>query len=156
MRKQLDLILAALIPVMVLAVGFLAVSSKAGLRKDVNPEGATDYYGNGFGPEINSNHLCPDANFDIYQTSESASVSVPNFPGKPLIRWYRFQRWDFNTHNTPWGTNFAEVTTSGLININAKENNLYVMPRGGSSTTGFPWSGYETHYRYPTNNMYNI
>ena len=91
---------------MVLAVGFFAVSSNAGLTTNVSPKGATPYNeekDNGFGPEINSHHLCPDQDFDIYQTTETASVSVPNYPGKPLIRWYRFQRWDFTSSNTPWG-----------------------------------------------------
>ena len=33
----------------------------------------------------------------------------------------------------------------------AKENGQYVMPRHGSSGTGFPWSGYEIHTRNPSN-----
>lgn len=147
MRKQLDLILTALLPAMVLIVSFFAVSSKAGLKRDISPEGATPFYmdeDNNFGPEIKSDNLCPpvdpDEGFDIYQTSETATVSDTSIEDE--IRWYRFQRWDFTSDNTPWGTNYAEATTSGLLTV-VDENEV----SRGTSGTGFPWSGYEIHSR---------
>lgn len=152
MQKRLELFLTALLPIVVLVVGFFAVSSKAGLDTDVSPEGARPFYGPGFGKEVTSDQLCPpsdpDEGFDIYQTSETATVSDTRH--RDLIRWHRSQRWDFMSDNTPWGTNNVETTTSGLINIHYKENGNYLVPRG-STGTGFPWSGYEVHTRGPTN-----
>ncbi len=144
MRKQSGLIIAALLPVMVLVIGFCVVTSKAGLDVDVCPAGAEPYYGppgvDGmyFGTEISSSDLCGVVNgFDTYVTTENASVSDSWVPDE--INWHREQRWDFTSDATPWGTNTAEVTTSGLLNI------------FGDVVDGFPWSGSESHSRVVPN-----
>ena len=146
MRKQLDLIFTALLPVIALAIGFFAINSNAGLnnRERANPTGAGPYYrapgvnGQYFGAEINSDDLCGVVNgFDIYVTSESASVSAGNRPR--VVNWYRFQRFDFTSDDTPWGTNSAEITYSGGLSW------TYDVSSGGDHTTGYPWSGSESH-----------
>lgn len=147
MRKQLEIILTALLPVVVLAVGFFAVSSKAELnkRETANPVAAGAYYripgvgGKYFGPEIYSSDLCSPADpddFDIYVTSENASAFASHIPN--AVYWHRFQRWNFTSEETPWGTNSAEITYNG--NIGWKGDDLGVG-------NGRPWSGYEYHSR---------
>lgn len=140
MRKQSGLIMTALLPVIVLVIGFCVVTSKAGLDVTVTPEEAEPFYGppgvdgQYYGTEISSSDLCGVVNgFDTYVTSESASVSDSVVPNE--INWHCYQRWDFTSGSTPWGNNTAEVTTSGLLNICL---DVY---------DGFPWSGSESHSR---------
>ena len=148
MRKQSDLILTALLPVIALVIGFFAVTSNAGLnsRETASPAAAGPYYrapgvdGQYFGSEISSSDLCGEANgFDIYVTSESASVSAGDRPR--VVDWYRFQRYDFAS-DTPWGTNSAEITYSGALSWTSE------VSSGGDGTTGYPWSGDESHSRH--------
>lgn len=141
MRKQLELILTALLPVVVLVVGFFAITSRADLTTVVIPEGATAYYGKPgvdgkyFGKEIESTDLCGITNeFEIYTTSETADVFDSSIPDE--IWWYRVQRWDFSSDDTPWGTNNATTNTYGLLNIY------------GDVVGTFPWSGHESHSRH--------
>lgn len=139
MRKQLELILTACLPVVILIVGFFAVSSRADLTTTVSPDAATDYYGFPgmnqvhFGTEITSSDLCGTTNgLEIYDTVENASVSNSDILNE--IAWDRSQSWGFA--NTPWGVNYAITSTNGLLNVEF------------DVTDGFPWSGFETHTRY--------
>ena len=147
MRKQFELILTASLPVVVLIVGFFAVTSQATLRwyETANPSEAGAYYRDGeendegisFGPEVNSGNLCgPLTNdFDITSTYESASISASSTPNK--VSWYRFQDWRFNSSNTPWGTDNVNITLSYDYDWDGEE-----LANGG-----FPWSGWEDHWR---------
>lgn len=98
-----------------------------------------------FGPEINSPVLCPNTAhkfneagfFDIIYTREDAKVWPSAIPGK--VWWYRRQEWRFATPDTPWGTDTVHITLVsevGWTDIDAT-----------NSVTGFPWSGFEEHWR---------
>ena len=98
-----------------------------------------------FGPEINSLVLCPNTAhefnetgfFDIIYTREDAEVWPSAIPGK--VWWYRRQEWRFATADTPWGTDTVHislVSEIGWADIDAT-----------NSVTGFPWSGFEEHWR---------
>ncbi len=151
MRKQLELILTALLPVMVLVIGFFVATSKAGLNnvETADPAEAGPFYRTPgsehdgeemhFGPEIYSTTLCPggddfNVGFDIYVTWENADVWIPQIPN--AVHWYRFQRWDFTSEDTPWGTNTAEITLDDDIGW-----------EGENLGDSFPWNGYESHSR---------
>ena len=155
--------------VIITVLQFLSFSANAGLHAKYTEEGrvilqeiaipeeAGDYYrtpgkfvasedGNRwFGPEIDSRVLCPATAhkfneagfFDIIYTREDAKVWPSATPGK--IWWYRRQEWRFATPNTPWGTDtvhIALVSEIGWTDIDAS-----------NSITGFPWSGFEEHWR---------
>ena len=151
MRKQLELILTACLPIMVLAVGFFATTSKAGLssRETADPTAAGPYYRNAdendegyyFGSEIRSNTLCPgnsdyNVGFDIYQAWENADVWAADKPN--AVHWHRFQRWDFTSVSAFWGTNAAEITYDGELGWDTDDI---------GDGIGFPWNGYESHSR---------
>ena len=127
------------------------------LREDAVPKGAGDYYRmpgkfiesegdtRWFGPEIDSRVLCPNTPnqfnkagfFDIIYTREDAMVWPSSRPGK--VWWYRRQEWRFATADTPWGTNTVHLTLVseiGWADIDA-----------ANTVTGFPWSGFEEHWR---------
>ena len=141
MRKQLEIILTALFPVMVLAVGFFVVSSKAELRNDetATPKEAGPFYrypgvdGEYFGAEPYSNALCGVMNgFDIVSAFENATVSASNIAG--AVSWDRVQNWRFDG-NTPWGGHFAIIRADMTI-------------RWEDVGSGFPWSGYYGYVRF--------
>ena len=148
MRKQLELILTALLPVMVLVIGFFVVTSKAEInrnRETADPELAGDYYrypgkdGKYFGAEINSSLLCGTiTGFNINATSENATVSASDISG--AVDWNREQVWSFNA-TTPWETDSATITYTGALSWKLE------VSSGGDHTTGYPWSGYEYHDR---------
>ena len=127
------------------------------LREIAIPEAAGDYYrkpgkfvvnegeNRWFGPEINSRVLCATTAdafnktgfFDIIYTREDAEVWPSSTPGK--VWWYRRQEWRFATANTPWRTDTVHiilVTEIGWEQIDPTD-----------SITGFPWSGFEEHWR---------
>lgn len=98
-----------------------------------------------FGPEIDSRVLCPMTAhpfntagfFDIIYTREDAKVWPSSTSGK--VWWYRKQEWRFATADTPWGTDTVQVvlvSEIGWTDIDAAD-----------SVTGFPWSGFEEHWR---------
>lgn len=109
--------------------------------KLVESEGDTRW----FGPEIDSRVLCPNtANpynkagfFDIIYTREDAEIWPSSRPGK--IWWYRRQEWRFATADTPWGTDTAHVILVSEISWEGID--------AADTVTGFPWSGYEEHWR---------
>ena len=98
-----------------------------------------------FGPEIDSRVLCHkiahpfnDAGFfDIIYTREEAEVWPSSRPGK--VWWYRKQEWRFATADTPWGTDTVRLILVSEIGWTEIDS--------GNSTTGFPWSGFEEHWR---------
>lgn len=154
MRKQLELILTASLPVVILIVGFIAVTSRASIwdHETAEPEGAAPYYrdarnhpthptpdpentdGIYFGVEIYSTNLCESADndFDIESTYEVATTPRQSAPDR--IYWYRNQSWVFSDSETPWGTAYANFTSS-------KDYVFSTLP------DGFPWSGTESHWR---------
>ncbi len=145
---------------------FLASAGLHGTLKDADriilqeiavPEAAGSYYrtpgkfvasedgDRWFGPEIDSRVLCPmtahpfnaSGFFDIIYTREDAMVWPSSTPGK--VWWYRKQEWRFATADTPWGTDTVHiilVSEVGWTDIDA-----------ANSVTGFPWSGFEVHWR---------
>ena len=98
-----------------------------------------------FGPEIDSRVLCPTIAhpfneagfFDIIYTREDAKVWPSASPGK--VWWYRKQEWRFATADTPWGTDTVHITLASEIGWTGIDSQ--------NSTTGFPWSGFEEHWR---------
>ncbi len=74
-KQQLDLIIAALLPVSVLGIGFLVFSTMAALNpgESANPAASGDYYrtpgkdGKWFGPEVLSDTLCAGQNSQYNQ-----------------------------------------------------------------------------------------
>ena len=153
MRKQLELILTALLPVMVLVIGFFVVTSKAEInrnRETADPELAGDYYrypgkdGKYFGAEVNSSLLCgTTTGFTINATSESATVSASDIPA--AVDWNREQVWSFGG-TTPWETDSATITYAGPLSWKLD------VVEGGDGTVGHPWSGYEYHDRAHADN----
>ncbi len=140
MRKQLEIILTALFPVMVLAVGFFVVSSKAELRNNETaiPEEAGPFYrypgvdGEYFGAEIYFNVMCDVFNgFEIVSAFENATVSASDIAG--AVSWDKVQNWRFNG-DTPWGGHFAIISADITI-------------RWSEIRTGFPWSGHQGSVR---------
>ena len=153
----------------IIALQFLLLSANAGLHgrlKDSEriilqeiaiPEAAGDYYrrpgkfivsedeNRWFGPEIDSRVLCPmtphpyneGGFFDIIYTREDAEVWPSSRPGR--VWWYRKQEWRFATADTPWGTDTVRITLASEIGWTDIDS--------GDSTTGFPWSGFEEHWR---------
>ncbi|MYC74607.1 hypothetical protein F4X10_02395 [Candidatus Poribacteria bacterium] len=151
------------------ALLFLLLPANAGVHATYNdgeriilqeiaiPKAAGDYYRNPgkyiasegesrwFGPEIDSRVLCPmmahpfnDAGFfDIIYTREEAEVWPSSRPGK--VWWYRKQEWRFATADTPWGTDTVRLILASEIGWTDIDS--------GNSTTGFPWSGFEEHWR---------
>ncbi len=150
MRKRLELILTALLPVAVLSIGFVTFSSKAGLNSNetASPKASGDYYrapgkdGMYFGPEVYSSTLNggPFNNgFEIVYTNECGSVSASSTPN--AVSWHRNQVWSFSTdpeHDTPpWGTTSSYIALRD--DLGWDEISL------GGGTTGYPWAGYEIH-----------
>jgi hypothetical protein len=154
MRKQLELILTASLPVVVLIGGFFAVTSRASIwnYETADPSGAAPFYrdarGHGvndlenpegiyFGVEISSSDLCGSTTpeLDIVSTSESASISSSSLSPNHVY-WYRYQGWYFNTTNTDWGTDYAYITLSKDYQWDSDH-----ISGGGA------WSGFEYHYR---------
>ncbi len=152
-HEYLNVLVAVLLPIVVLAIGFWGTLARARLNpgESAKPFGSGSYYrtpgkgGQWFGPEVNSLTLCPGVHnpynnrglFDIAETIEQAEVSASRIRG--ALHWYRAQKWYFRTSHTPWGTNYAYITLRddlGWSEINA-----------GSGTTGYPWSGTERHWR---------
>ena len=163
-KHAFTLALTAIVPIL-----FLILRVDAGLHGVYNdgeriitqeiavPKAAGDYYRNPgkfiesedenrwFGPEIDSRVLCHkmtnpfnDAGFfDIIYTREEAQVWPSSRPGK--VWWYRKQEWRFATDDTPWGTDTVRVTLASEIG--------WTEIDAGNSTTGFPWSGFEEHWR---------
>ena len=127
------------------------------LREIAIPEIAGEYYrkpgkfvvaageNRWFGPEINSRVLCPNTTdefnktgfFDIIYTREDAEVWPSSTPGK--VWWYRRQEWRFANDNTPWRTDTAHIILVSEIDWEQ------IDPT--DSITGFPWSGFEEHWR---------
>ena len=127
------------------------------LREIAIPEAAGRYYrepgqlvasegeNRWFGPEINSQVLCPDTAhkfneagfFDIIYTREDAKVWPSSIPGK--VWWYRRQEWRFATADTPWGTDTVHIILVSEIGWTDIDST--------NSVTGFPWSGFEEHWR---------
>ena len=153
----------------IIAIQFLPLSANAGLHGSLTdgeriilkeiaaPQAAGDYYRNPgkfivaedenrwFGPEIDSRVLCHgiahpfnDAGFfDIIYTREDAQVWPSSRPGK--VWWYRKQVWRFATADTPWGTDTVHITLASEIGWTDIDS--------GDSVTGFPWIGFEEHWR---------
>ena len=137
--------------------GILKDGERIILQEIAAPEAAGEYYrrpgkliasegGNRwFGPEIDSRVLCymianpfNDAGFfDIIYTREEARVWPSSRPGR--IWWYRKQEWRFATADTPWGTDTVRLILASEIGWTDIDS--------GNSTTGFPWSGFEEHWR---------
>lgn len=98
-----------------------------------------------FGPEIDSRVLCATTAhkfneagfFDIIYTREDAEVWPSSTPGK--VWWYRRQEWRFATADTPWGTDTVHITLASEI--------AWADIDAANSVTGFPWSGFEEHWR---------
>ena len=156
MRKQLELSLTAGLPVLILIVGFIAVTSRASIwpHETAEPESAAPYYrdaryhpthptpdpentdGKYFGVEIYSTNLCGPCPcyypFDVTSTSETATTPRGSAPDR--IYWYRNQSWVFADSMTPWGTANANFTSS--------KDYVY-----STLSDGFPWSGTESHFR---------
>ena len=155
--------------VAIIVLGFLVLPVSAGLhgkytdgerivlQEAAIPQVAGDYYRTPgkfiesegdtrwFGPEIDSRVLCPNTVhrfnkagfFDIIYTREDAEVWPSSRTGK--VWWYRRQEWRFATADTPWGTDTVHinlVSEIGWADIDAQK-----------SVTGFPWSGFEEHWR---------
>lgn len=162
MRKHLELILTASLPVMILIVGYLAVTSRATIRNSETayPSGAAPYYrddaenneGKHFGPEANSATVCPDfvnnpdvtnneynKGFDINGVTESATVTASTVPG--AVEFDRTQTWTFGDA-TPWGSSYVVIARSAPVKWEYIDDNI------PPSTTGYPWSGSEYHSRY--------
>ena len=155
--------------VLIITLQFLVFSASAGLHgtlKDAEriilqetavPEEAGSYYrtpgkfvasedGNRwFGPEIDSRVLCGTIThiyneaefFDIIYNREEAKVWPSSRPGR--VWWYRKQEWRFATADTPWGTDTVRITLASEIGWTDIDS--------GNSITGFPWSGFEEHWR---------
>ena len=127
------------------------------LQEIAIPKAAGDYYrrpgklvaaegeNRWFGPEIDSRVLChlvahpfnESGFFDIVYTREEAKVWPSARPGK--VWWYRKQEWRFATADTPWGTDVVYLTLASEIGWTDIDS--------GNSVTGFPWSGFEEHWR---------
>ena len=127
------------------------------LQETAVPAAAGDYYrrpgkfvaaegrNRWFGPEVNSPVLCPGVThaynlsgfFDITSTREDAEVWPSAKPGK--VWWYRRQEWRFASADTPWGTNSVYITL--IVEIDWADID------GENSVTGYPWSGFEEHWR---------
>jgi len=109
--------------------------------KFVEAEGSNRW----FGPEVNSPVLCPGVThvynpagfFDITYVREDAEVWPSVKAGK--VWWYRRQEWRFASADTPWGTDSVYITL--IIEIDWA--NIDVE----NSVTGYPWSGFEEHWR---------
>lgn len=147
MHKQLEVILAALFPIMILVVSFFVVSSKAGLHdsETAKPEEAGPYYrypgvdNEYFGPGSGANDLCGEQfGFDIIELLESANVDPSVSPG--AVDWERVQNWRFG-EDTPWGFPFATITLD--------ETYSWSEISDGNSTTGSPWTGTDHYVRLP-------
>jgi len=149
-KQQLELIIAALLPVCVLGIGFLVFSARAGLvaGESATPVGSGAYYRNPgsnnkwFGPEVHSETLCAGVNsqynqgFDIIRTEENASVVASNTPH--AVDWYRTQYWTFGSA-PPWSNNSSTITLNQTIG--------WSDPGVGNGTNGHPWNGVEIHWR---------
>ena len=98
-----------------------------------------------FGPEIDSLVLCRKTAhafnaagfFDIIYTREDAKVWPSATPGK--VWWYRQQEWRFADANTPWGTDTVHIILTAEIG--------WPEIDAANSVTGYPWSGFEAHWR---------
>ncbi len=152
MRKQLEIILTALFPIMVLAIGYFVVSSKVQVQANQTtfyPAEAGPYYddpgvdGTYFGVEINSDDLCDVQNgFNIASTTEAASIRrIRAANGNLGIRWSRTQDWRFGDV-TPWGGDSAYI----IYTDDMGWGEVYDPEKTG--ITGFPWEGSESHDRY--------
>lgn len=159
LRKQpFDLMIAALLPVFVLGIGYLIFSVQAD-QEIVSPTAANNYYNAPgtyeasvganvwFGREVQSWILCESPNnangtlnpggfFDIVSTNETATVS--NNATADKIQWNRTQGWVFGT-TTPWGGTQANVTL---------EKSIWTYDTDNANTLiGYPWNGIELHER---------
>lgn len=105
-KKRIDLIVAALLPVGILAIGFLISRAMAGPPgQTFDPVACGPYYGSWFGPETpNAPGYCPGQN--VSRTTETASFSPIN---NANIHWHRDQYWTFGV-TMPWGTSTCNVT----------------------------------------------
>ena len=109
--------------------------------KFVESEGDTRW----FGAEIDSRVLCPNTPhqfneagfFDIIYTREDAEIWPSSRPGKAW--WYRQQEWRFATADTPWNTDTVHVILISEIG--------WTDIDPSNTVTGFPWSGFEEHWR---------
>ncbi len=155
MRKHLELILTASLSVMILIIGYLAVTSQATIHNNETayPSGAAPYYrddaendeGKKFGPEANSDAICPNPvddewnkGFNINGVTETATVTVSTIPG--AVEFDRTQTWTF-LGETPWNSNSVVIVRSAPVNWDNIDGTT-------TNRTGYPWSGNEYHSRY--------
>lgn len=105
-KKQLDLIVAVLLPVSILAIGFLRSRAMAGNPAETFvPTACGNSYRSWFGGETpHAPGYCPGQN--VSSTTETASFSAID---DDTIHWHRFQYWTFGV-TTPWGSSTCNVT----------------------------------------------
>lgn len=102
-KKRLDLIVASMLPVCILVIGFLISRAMAGDTFD--PAACENSYGSWFGKETpGMPSYCPG-----YNTSSTAETAYFSSIDNTKIHWHREQDWTFAV-NTPWNTSTCNVT----------------------------------------------